>query len=210
MEQEYSAKVNTENINQNENNTKSESNIQSKSQVDEKNVSSISERKEVIESKETTVNQSSEDEDLLSDHVKTNEEDDKEDRQDENKIGSDEWFKEDQKKFASTFPDVDSEKLFSDPIFLEFAEKRAGVESMVDIYQTYLSVSRRIESKVMEKAENEFKIRLANAKATPGSLTESTKVSDRLYTFDELKKMSPETIERNWQKVQQSIKSFGK
>lgn len=211
MEQEYSAKVYTENINQNEDNTKkSQSNIQNKSQIDEKNVSSIFEKKEVIESKETTENQSSEGDDLSNDHVKTSEDEKNEDRQDENKIGSDEWFKEDQKKFASTFPDVNSEELFSDPIFLEFAEKRAGVESMVDIYQTFLSVSRRIEAKVMEKAENEFKIRLANAKASPGSLTESTKVSERLYTFDELKRMSPEAIERNWQKVQQSIKSFGK
>lgn len=133
-----------------------------------------------------------------------------EEREESIEAGSDEWFKADQKKFKSTFPDVNSEELFSDPIFLEFAEKRAGVESMVDIYSTYLSVSRKIEAKIMEKAEKDFKTRLANAKASPGSLTESTKVADRLYSFDELKKMSPDAIERNWDKVQRSMKTFGK
>lgn len=141
-------------------------------------------------------------------HVKTSE--DEEERKGEFEVGSEEWFKEDQKKFKSAYPDLNSEELFSDPIFLAFAEKRAGVESMVDIYGTYLSISRKIEAKVMEKAEREFKTRLANAKASPGSLTDGSVAQDRLFSIEELKRMSPEAIERNWEKVQKSMKAFGK
>lgn len=141
-------------------------------------------------------------------HVKTS--DDKEEGKDVPDVGSEEWFKEDRKKFKSAYPDLNSEELFSDPIFLEFAEKRAGVESMVDIYGSYLSISRRIEAKVKAEAEREFKTRLANAKASPGSLTEGSVVQDRLYSMEELKRMSPEAIEMNWEKVQKSMKAFGK
>lgn len=142
--------------------------------------------------------------------VKTSDNENEEEGNRVQEIGSDEWFIDDQKKFQSKFPDINSDELFSDPIFLEFAEKRVGSDSMVDIYETYLSIRGRIEAKVMEKAEDEFRIRLANAKASPGSLTDNTKVSDRLFTFDELKRMSSDSIERNWEKVQKSIKSFGK
>ncbi len=176
----------------------------------EKNVQIEKRNNNDLQTQNKSENNSSESEMNSEDHVKTSDIKSEEDQTENIELGSDEWFIKDQEKFKSTYPDVKSEELFSNPIFLEFAEKRAGVESMVDIYETYLSVSRRIEAKVMEKAEREFKMRLANANASPGSLTESTNVSDRLYTFEELRRMSPEAIERNWQKVQKSIKSFGK
>lgn len=167
-------------------------------------------KKENKQNSDTSENNQANDEAKSEVQVKTSGNKDEEEQNLDVEVGSDEWFQEDQKKFKNKYPDLNSEELFSDPIFLEFAEKRAGVESMVDIYDTYMSISRRIEAKVMEKAEKEFKIRLANAKASPGSLTDSTKVADRLYSFDELKRMSPEAIERNWEKVQKSIKTFGK
>ena len=172
-------------------------------------ISPKEETSKVIEKKNNSEENSNEGVARSDLHVKTSEDGEEEGKENAS-IGSEEWFKEDQKKFKSAYPDLNSEELFSDPIFLAFAEKRAGVESMVDIYGTYLNIWGQIEAKVMEKAEREFKTRLANAKASPGSLTDGSVVQDRLYTLEELKRMSPEAIERNWEKVQKSMKTFGK
>lgn len=120
------------------------------------------------------------------------------------------WFINDRKNFLERYPDVNCEELFTDKFFLGYASGKVGDESMAEIYASYLALCAEIEKKVLAKAEQDFAVRLAKAKATPGSLTENTPSESRLFTLDELKGMTPKEIEQNWDKVQKSLKNLRK
>lgn len=120
------------------------------------------------------------------------------------------WFINDRNKFLECYPNVNCEELFSDKFFIGYASGKVGEESMAEIYASYLDLCAEIEKKVLAKAEQDFVLRLAKAKATPGSLTDNTPRESRLFTLDELKAMYPKEIEQNWDKVQKSLKNIKK
>lgn len=120
------------------------------------------------------------------------------------------WFINDRKNFLERYPDVNCEELFTDKFFIGYASGKVGDESMAEIYASYLALCAEIEKKVLAKAEQDFAVRLAKAKATPGSLTENTPRESRLFTLEELKAMTPKEIEQNWDKVQKSLKNLRK
>lgn len=125
-------------------------------------------------------------------------------------VDKDEWFVNDRNNFLESYPDVNCEELFNDRFFIGYATGKVGEESMAEIYASYMELCSEIERRTKDRAEQEFAVRLAKAKATPGSLTARNSRENSLFTLEELKAMTPKEIEQNWDKVQKSLKNLKK
>ncbi len=125
-------------------------------------------------------------------------------------VDKDEWFVNDRNNFLESYPDVNCDELFNDKFFIGYATGKVGEESMAEIYASYMELCHEIERRTKDRAEQEFALRLAKAKATPGSLTERNSRENSLFTLEELKAMTPKEIEQNWDKVQKSLKNLKK
>lgn len=114
------------------------------------------------------------------------------------------WLAMDAKEFASKVSEEERKELFKDEIFKGFALKSLGVLPMSEIYQNYKTLKDQIRREAIASLKEEMAREVANAKASPGSLTSEVGESD--FSKEEIKKMSVEEIERNYDKVIRSIK----
>lgn len=124
-------------------------------------------------------------------------------KKEQENIENEEWVANDYKDFVSKHPEVDIEKIAEDEAFKKYAESRIGKEPMATIYEGYTDLV-----SMLEKREKETMARqVANAKATPGSLTSSESVERDFYTLDEIRAMSQEEVNKNLDKV---LKSYAR
>lgn len=92
--------------------------------------------------------------------------------------------------------------------FKRFAEKLKGVkvESIVDAYKMVENSAEKKEAAKVAQAN-------ANRKASPGSVkgsAETVSANEGLYTLEQLKKMSPDELDKNWEKVEKSYAKLQK
>lgn len=118
------------------------------------------------------------------------------------------WAKKDAQAFKEANPDVDIRELVKDETFLTIAnpllENRVP---MSEIYKLFKKTQANIESvhrTAKEKVKEAVAGELANKKASAGSLKTTGDNQGGLYTREQLNSMSPEEIEKNWDKVERS------
>lgn len=123
----------------------------------------------------------------------------------EQKLKDEEWIENDYKDFKSKHPEVNLEKLALDTAFMQFAEELVGKKPMAEIYDSYQD----LVSKIRKEENNAAARQVANAKATPGSLTSSeTDSSNDFYSVEQVKKMSQEEVHKNYDKIMASMKKW--
>lgn len=144
--------------------------------------------------------------DPLTDYSKYHKDKQKEEaRIAEQKLKDEEWIENDYKDFKSKHPQVDLDKLAEDDAFMKFAEELVGKKPMAEIYDSYQD----LVSKIRKEENNAAARQVANAKATPGSLTSSeTDTSNDFYSVEQVKKMSQEEVHKNYDKIMASMKKW--
>lgn len=113
-----------------------------------------------------------------------------------------EFLRKDSEEFVKKYPSVKVDELFADTRFKKFSKGKLGNVPLAEVYEDYQEFIGEIDTKAQELAEK----RLAKTIASPGDLKPSgadTK-QERLYTFEELKKMSQAEISKNWDLVKKS------
>ena len=110
-------------------------------------------------------------------------------------------------EFKTAYPDVDLHDLAKDTDFDDFARGKIGNEPLADIYGQYLAFRERVTGDAAKKAQQREVAAKAKANAAVGSLSnESDQQQSEYYTLEQLKAMSPAEIDKNWDKVQKSLK----
>ncbi len=108
-----------------------------------------------------------------------------------------EWYAQDSRRFAETYPDLDREALFADGAFLDYAEGKVGKQPLSQIYEGYMRWRTNLAAPTRAQA--------ARA-ASYGSLQEHAAPAEaEFYTLEEMKAMSSAYIEQHWDKVQKSL-----
>lgn len=123
------------------------------------------------------------------------------------------WAKKDAEDFAKANPDVALGELLTNKTFKTIAEPLLKNRvPMSKIYELFKETQANIDS-VKEKTKNEIKAavsgQIANAQASAGSLKSNGDTQGALYTKEQLERMSPEEMDRNWDKVDRSYEALG-
>lgn len=111
------------------------------------------------------------------------------------------WFIEDRADFVSKYPDVDIEALIKDEDFAEYADGKVGEIPLAKIYEGYSKFTAKYEKKAKQIAAQ----RVANQKASPGSLSSTNPSDNGFYTKEQVEKMSTEEIKKDYDKVRASM-----
>lgn len=109
-------------------------------------------------------------------------------------------IQEDITDFQKLYPQVSIAELMQNPDFQEINEGVLGTKPLVECYERYLKYQGRIAEAAKDKAAR----LLAKQMASAGSLKGTSAQSDSYYTLEQLKKMTPEQLEANWEKVEKS------
>ena len=140
--------------------------------------------------------------DPLSDFAKYHKKQERERAEEEQKRKDKEkWFIDDRADFVSKYPDVDIEALIKDEDFAEYADGKVGVVPLSKIYEGYAKFTAKYEKKAKQIATQ----RVANRKASPGSLSSTNPSDSGFYTKEQVEKMSTEEIKKDYEKVRASM-----
>lgn len=120
-------------------------------------------------------------------------------KESEDKRKQDDFLKKDLEDFIKEYPDVDLNTLVNDEDFELFSEGKIGNMPLANIYKSFI----KFQGKYAEKANKEARMKVAKSKSSPGSSSASEDKND-FYTFEQLKNMSDEELEKNWKKVEKS------
>ena len=123
------------------------------------------------------------------------------------------WYADDLAAFRKAFPDVDTQKLLSDPDFGEYAEAQVKAKvPLAKIYGGYEKLRAKFQKEADQKAEaakDGAARALANARAGVGSKTGSRQVSDGgVYTRAQVESMTPAEREKNMDKIIDSMSKW--
>lgn len=116
----------------------------------------------------------------------------------------DEWYKNDNADFVSKHPEVNISELIADKQFQIFAEGKVGVVPLSDIYDGYMAFVAEFDKKSKQKAAQI----LANNKATPGALSSSNGDNGGFYTKEQVRAMTQEEVNANYDKIRASMKQW--
>lgn len=111
------------------------------------------------------------------------------------------WFDKDRADFAEKHPDVNLDALVGDKFFRQYADGKVGKVPLSDIYEGYVAFT----DEYAEQAKNKAAQLLANAKATPGALSSADASDSGFYTREQVAKMSPAEVHRNYDKIRESM-----
>ena len=123
------------------------------------------------------------------------------------------WYADDLAAFRKAYPDVNAQKLLSDPDFGEFAEAQVKAKvPLAKIYGGYEKLRAKFQKEADQKAEAAMDgaaRALANARAGVGSKAGSRQVSDGgFYTRAQVESMTPAERERNMDKIIDSMSKW--
>lgn len=108
---------------------------------------------------------------------------------------------EDVAEFQSAYPNVDVSELMKNADFKDINEGVLGNRPLIECYERF----QKYQGKITDVAKDKAAKLLANKMASAGSLKgNSSNADDGYYTVEQLKKMSPEQLDDNWEKVQKS------
>lgn len=112
-----------------------------------------------------------------------------------------EWFDNDYKEFQAKHPEVDIQSLIKSEQFQKFAEGKVGNQPLSEIYEDF----REFVGEYEKKAKQMVKQTLANAKASPGSLSSTNPVDSGYFTREQVLAMSQEEVHKNYDKIRASM-----
>lgn len=112
-----------------------------------------------------------------------------------------EWYRKDYEDFAAKHPEVNIQTLIQDEHFQKFASGKVGTLPLSEIYEGFIELVTAYE----EKAKQKTKQILANAKATPGSLSSTSPSDSGFFTREQVQKMSQEEVHKNYDKIRASM-----
>ncbi|MBQ9760137.1 MAG: hypothetical protein IJW16_02180 [Clostridia bacterium] len=115
-----------------------------------------------------------------------------------------EWFQNDREAFIKAHPDVNFEELIRDEHFALFVEGKLGKRPLSELYESYQGYGAEHEKRARERAAQT----LANAKASPGSLTGAGSAENVFFTREQVRAMSREEIHKNYDKIMASMKKW--
>lgn len=115
-----------------------------------------------------------------------------------------EWYREDKEKFSEKYPDVSVSDLSQDETFINFAGGKIGNVPLVEIYEEYQKLTAALEKKSKEMATR----MVANAQASPGKLSSGNPPDDGYFTREQVRKMSPEEVHTNYEKIRKSMSKW--
>lgn len=108
---------------------------------------------------------------------------------------------EDIAEFQSAYPNVNVSELMKNADFKGINEGVIGNRPLTECYERY----QKYQGKITDVAKDKAAKLLANKMASAGSLKgNSSNADDGYYSVEQLKKMSPEQLDDNWEKVQKS------
>lgn len=113
------------------------------------------------------------------------------------------WYASDLASFTEKYPDVNLNELISDKDFAWVADGKVGKVPLSEIYERFIEMTSEYEQKAKQDAAR----LLANAKASPGALG-GTGGESGFYTRDQVKKMSPQEVHKNYDKIRASMKKW--
>jgi len=114
-----------------------------------------------------------------------------------------EWFDKDKVDFETKYPDVDLTELAQDKTFMKFAKGKIGNIAMAEIYSDYNDILAETE----KAAKAKVKQIIANKNASPGSVASNTTTND-FFSRDQVKAMSQEEVNKNYEKIRESMKKW--
>lgn len=109
--------------------------------------------------------------------------------------------REDLEAFKKAHPDVDTNKLFDDESFSDYAEGKLGSKPLNQIYDGYQKLVDGARKAEQEKAAQAF----ANSRATPGSAASTSTPEADFFTRDQVMKMSGEERRKNYDTIMKSM-----
>ncbi len=110
------------------------------------------------------------------------------------------WYADDRKSFETKYPDVDLGRLVEDPDFADYADGKVGTRSLVSIYEGYMELMGKNDSRAREMAAR----MLANKKASPGSLGGSES-GGNYFSRDQVRKMSSTEVKKHYEAIRESM-----
>lgn len=108
--------------------------------------------------------------------------------------------RDDIEAFRKAHPDVDTNALFQNEAFSDYAEGKLGSKPLTQIYDGYQKLMGGVRKAEQEKAAQAF----ANSRATPGSAQSTSSTDADFITFEQAKKMSEKEVMENYDKIQKS------
>lgn len=123
------------------------------------------------------------------------------------------WYADDLAAFRKAYPDVDAQKLISDPDFGEYAEAQVKAKvPLATIYGGYEKLRAKFQKEADQKAEaakDGAARALANARAGVGSASGSRQAPNGgFYTRAQVESMTPAERERNMDKIIDSMSKW--
>jgi hypothetical protein len=115
-----------------------------------------------------------------------------------------EWFENDRAAFIKANPNVDFEALIRDEQFADYADGKIGKRPLAEIYANYQKFSANAEKGARDRAAQT----LANAKASPGSLTGAGGAENGHFTREQVRAMSQAEVHKNYEKIVESMKKW--
>lgn len=128
-------------------------------------------------------------------------------KEEQKKVDDETARRNDFAEFKKAYPDVNVDDLFNNnPEFAEFAEDLVGELPLTKIYAKFLKIQSKKESAVEDSKDMEK----ARRQSSPGSVSSGGSSNGEFYTLEELKKMSPSEVAKNWKKVERSYEHINK
>lgn len=114
------------------------------------------------------------------------------------------WFKSDHEDFVAKHPDVNLDELVNNKQFQLFADGKVGNAPLSKIYEDFMELISPYDEQVTQKAAQ----MLANQKASPGALASTDTGSGRVFTREEVQKMSQKEVHENYDAIRESMKHW--
>ena len=120
-----------------------------------------------------------------------------------------EWYRKDRENFAAKHPDINISELIKDEHFNKYANGKVGEMPLSDIYEGYIGMVEELRAKAEKNANKKAQQQLANAKASPGSLSSADTGDSGFYTREQVLKMNKKEIHENYDKIRASMSTPG-
>ena len=105
-------------------------------------------------------------------------------------------------EFSSQYPDVNVSELFENESFMNFAGEYLGKVPLTvayGMYQKSASFKQAQDDAITKRATQ-----LANSQASVGALSTAGQANDGYFTEEQVRKMSPAEIKKNYEKIRES------
>ena len=119
-----------------------------------------------------------------------------------------EWYRNDKEAFASKYPDVDVNSLIENKRFNRYAEGKVGSVPLSEIYEGFIESESELRAEAEKTAYQKAQQQLANAKASPGSLSSTNQGDTVFFTREQVQKMSQAEVSRNYDKIRASMSKW--